>query len=1389
MQFLEKEWLEKHYKSIQDKAGNRYSPELNVGLPISSLFDGLSRTNLFYANIQSHYGKLLKKFKSITSTYKNKNIQRTFNSFSKNIKEMIDLLEEIKEYGTKQIPWNKINSLANKSQISSWKLYNQIKKEKEKPANKESLKPEEPYTYPRSNADIFNSDLHDISEVQKELRFFINFSKESSAKISNKPFLMIKGLAGSGKTHLLCDLVKHRIDKGYAPTILSFGEFFEGTDDVWFKMAKQFGLDSAKWSKDKVLKELDKKGKTAKCRSILMIDALNESRPLFFWKNKLKALVDDIRKYPNVALVVTIRSGFESDVISESVNKLFTREEHRGFEFQEWEAVTRFFKEFSLPLPEIPLLTPEFSNPLFLLLFCKAFENSAGKKPKKSFKGHEGATHIFEKYVDSVSRKIEKRFKIDHGPGKNIWDTVIERIAEEMVNKNVDRLFEADVLNLIKKAHPTLNTTDLLIECEKNFLLVKVPHYVPEKSTSEGFDYRFPFQRFSDHLVGRFLFKKYEKEFGKTNKNISTATKFFSKRRKLGKFLSRGINRGIIEALFIQCPEQLKGIEFFEVAPHVSDYLATDAFVQSVVWREPSAFSSDLKKPIEFINRRVLAFESGNNAILNAFLSVSVVPGHPFNAEFLHKHLMKKNMPARDASWSIFLHDEYKNKNAVDRLLKWSWSDQDLSHLSDDSVFLAAVTLAWFLTTPNRFVRDKATKGLVNLLQNRLHLIKNLLVKFEGVDDPYITERLLAIAYGSVLRNLKDLVNIRSIANYVYKRFFKNNHPPVHALIRDYARGVIEVARIKKLSPGYSIKNTEPPYQSVWPQRIPSANTLIKNYKLEDYTLQNNSFRRIWSSLTFDDFGRYEIESHLGAWSGRKLKRPETDRKEIYEKFKKTLTRKQNDLLGESTNPFFGMDFSKLMPNIVFEDPQETKKVAEKKIREKQEKQNLILKFKESITSKQCKYFEKEIEPFLDDRGFVNDPHERFNISLAQRWIFSRVVELGYNPKIHGDFDNRVNRYDDSGRSSHKAERIGKKYQWIALHEFTALVSDHFEFTGQYSSSRTSKYLGAWNPYIRDIDPSLLIQSDSKIKGEAEFVTWNNTNGYYDGWLYEKSDTKWLQKKSDLLDPKGIINITDDSGKNWLALKGVFVWQQETPPDQEKYDYPTRELFYILKSFIVKKSDLKSIATWVLNMGYGNWLPESHNWYEIFIGEFPNSTSFGDMRGNYNIWTKANENISDINNNTSVVVTDDGYLNEFTLDCSRDENISIMLPSKFLVNKMKLNHPELDGRFRDKNGNLVIFTTSVSEENSPSALVADKKAMLEFLSKNEYAIFWTLLGEKQFIGGSMLGIDRYKGRLEIGGVYYFDSQNNLIGDMISKFDSPKKRKTSRKNTTPKMGSG
>ena len=52
---IKNDWYEKHLAQIKRKAGARYNPELNVDLPISDIFDGISRTENFYTAIRKKY--------------------------------------------------------------------------------------------------------------------------------------------------------------------------------------------------------------------------------------------------------------------------------------------------------------------------------------------------------------------------------------------------------------------------------------------------------------------------------------------------------------------------------------------------------------------------------------------------------------------------------------------------------------------------------------------------------------------------------------------------------------------------------------------------------------------------------------------------------------------------------------------------------------------------------------------------------------------------------------------------------------------------------------------------------------------------------------------------------------------------------------------------------------------------------------------------------------------------------------------------------------------------------------------------------------------------------------------------------------------------------------
>jgi len=1388
---ITQEWQKKHLKEIKERAGPRYCPELNINLPISEVFDWLCRTESFYTTIRKEKGELLNDFKRITSNYEKDNLQDKYKSVNNKFYNFISVVDRIKDYNVENIPWREISKKSKNLNDSLWDFLDNLREEKDllKGAKAPS---EKASRYNQSRFDKYNSDIHHVYKIQDTIRYFEKSSLSNKAKLSNDPFLLLTGSAGTGKTHLLCDVTKHRL-KNNLPTFMVFGEYFSNESDFWFQFFSQMQFGET-ITKEDFLTKINNLGKITNSRSLIIIDALNEniSHAPNFWKQNLTNIVEDIKKYPHVALVVSIRNGFEGKVFTEKQKSFFIQEEHYGFRFKEWEAVNKFFQEFDLPLPEVPLLMPEFQNPLFLLLFCSAFSTKKINLHKKSdrelkklkrketkFRGTEGATYVFELFVLNATATIAQKFKITKGkfktPAYRIWSEVIKIIASKMVDKNDDRISEEELISIINKAYPDINVGEFIQELESNILIVKVPN-IDFKQTDK-FDIRFPFQKFSDHLIGRYIFQKYEEEFGKRNKGYTTAKKFFSKRRKLGKFLSTYGDRGLIEALSIQCPEQLKGTEFIEVAPYLQkdlylSQIANDSFIESLIWRNPKAFSKDQKNTLKIINTNIIRTPIGHRKLLEALLTVAPIPGHPFNANLLHKHLFKFSLPERDSWWSTFLHYQYGEQGAVDRLLEWSWSTQHKNHLSDESVFLVSIALSWFLTTSNRFVRDKATKGLVCLLQNRINLLPELLKMFKEANDPYVSERLYAVAYGCVLRNKEDKEDLEILAGWIYENIFSNNKPPIHILLRDYARGVIEVALKRGIELKINEKNINPPYKSIWPTKIPT-NEELENKYLKDSSGKGKSnlgLSIIWSSVNLGDFARYVIGTNFSStfeWSGRRISSSDSNRRKIYENFKKQLSKEQSDLLNLAVNPFFGIDQTEIHKYIKIVGFEEKEKLsyAETKKQEKDrelEQQNRFLDFENSLSEKQKKIFKKEIKPYLDGHGKIKDPLETFDLKIAQRWICNRIINLGYDAELHGEFDRYVNS-NILDRREHKAERIGKKYQWIAYHEFMALISDHFELKNDIGDQAKKEYKGPWYPRIRDIDPSFVLQNDDHIKNTVNFSNWKSNQGDYNAWKLKKSDLAWLQSNTDLPDPEKIIPIIDDKQKEWLILEGSLDWEEKTPPEHKKYDIPVRQIWYMVKSYIVKRKDAVKFFNWAKKQNFmGSWMPESGNLSEIFLGEYPNSIAFEDLRYDYNIWEEPEEI------DVPIVVTYDSYLNEFTLDCSFDRSVSIRLPCKWIVNNLKLNHKFLDGNFYDKQENLITIDTSIFEENLPSALLVNKKTLIEFLDKNDFSIIWTLSGEKRLIGGDLFE-KHFTGTLIISGAYTLKTDEDIIGKTNSKF--------------------
>jgi len=87
---------------------------------------------------------------------------------------------------------------------------------------------------------------------------------------------------------------------------------------------------------------------------------------------------------------------------------------------------------------------------------------------------------------------------------------------------------------------------------------------------------------------------------------------------------------------------------------------------------------------------------------------------------------------------------------------------------------------------------------------------------------------------------------------------------------------------------------------------------------------------------------------------------------------------------------------------------------------------------------------------------------------------------------------------------------------------------------------------------------------------------------------------------------------------------------------------------------------------------------------------------------------------------------------------------------------MNLRYSRNEGEFLDSSDEIICFAANVYHK-SKSLLLIKKDPFLKYLEENGLNIIWTILGEKQIIGGRTFGSD-YVGRLEISGTVYFEKE-------------------------------
>lgn len=1334
-ELLSQQWFESRIEEAIANVGPRYTPELNVELPIARLFDGLGRTLEFYNRIKTSYGKIKRTYSWAYSRRAEEIAKRQYGSLREFTNQLLATLKNIENSEMVPINFDSIAELASKSKevarecISS--LENAAEEEKKKKAT--SLKKQqEQKSY--SSPEDFGSERHYLYELIRNFNELESFVQSNEAKLTNLPALLLLGDAGTGKTHLFCDVAKQRMHSGL-PTVLLLGGQFNNKEP-WSQIIRLLGLS---FNKEEFLGALEASAQAQNAKALILIDALNEGEGKRLWNKHLGGILVALSKYPCVSIAVSVRTSYEGRVVPDGLvpNRLI-REIHYGFTDYEYQATRTFFHYYGIKRPSVPLLVPEFQNPLFLKLFCQGLKNRGMAEAPH---GLQGITAVFSFFIESINEKLSREEYLDFDPTSHVIQKAVGKLAEIMGDRGSTWLPREEAQRVVNDYLPRDGYENSLFRhMISEGLLAEDRFRTGDDEWCEGI--HFTYERFTDHLIVQHLLDKHL--------DPENPTHSFQPDQPLGSFMKDEQacwrNRGLIEAFSIQLPERIKK-ELAEAAPECADFRHfREAFVESLIWRNPKAITD---ATLQYINEHITRHQDNRDQFLNALLTVASNSEHPYNAEFLHRHLMGLELAERDAWWSIFLHFQYGMHGAVDRLIDWAWSSEDKSHIDDASIRLCGIALSWFLTTSNRFLRDRTTKALVSLFEKRIHVLRQIIREFLNVNDPYVLERLFAVAYGCAMRGRNDDA-IAELATDVYEWIFKEGAPPPHILLRDYARGVIEVALHRGMRLDIDVQKIRPPYKSEWPSFDIPAPEELKKYGEWREDMPDEEWARVHlykSVMGIEDFARYIIGTNSGkfGWSSHRLGEPrKPSRKEMHETFVQSLTGKQKK---DWERYHTGRMNLKLYRRL---DQSERTEIFKHEFTEEELEKAIASSeqsLRKTLDKKELKIFEEYVIPYLNDP--YKDEH-LFDLSIIQCWILQRVFDLGWTVELFGRFDRNVNRYL-YGREAHKPERIGKKYQWIAYHECLARVSDNFEFKGESWSDQPENYEGPWQiGFVRDIDSSCLLKQTRRESWKPHTNTWCFPIPY-DTWDAEPDDIKWLKSSEDLPAIEPLIEVTNpENDSKWLVMEAFYRWEQPTPPEEDRFEIPRHEIWYVIKGYIIKKSDMEELFKWAKKQNFmGRWMPESNELYRFFLGEFFWAPAFEYHNISYYYddgWTRGHNNRLP----KEVLVSTDQYLQEHGgYDCSIDETIHIYLPAKWLVDHMDLHWNGVEGNFFDNKGNLIAFDPSV-RMCGPGALLINRDALLEFLNDNGYDVLWTILGEKNIIAEKM-SHNGWKGRLELSG--------------------------------------
>ena len=376
---------------------------------------------------------------------------------------------------------------------------------------------------------------------------------------------------------------------------------------------------------------------------------------------------------------------------------------------------------------------------------------------------------------------------------------------------------------------------------------------------------------------------------------------------------------------------------------------------------------------------------------------------------------------------------------------------------------------------------------------------------------------------------------------------------------------------------------------------------------------------------------------------------------------------------------------------------------------------------------------------------------------------------LGYSDQLFSEYERIRTWRNYSRHENKKIERIGKKYQWIALYNILARVSDTHMLKDWDGASHL--YEGTWEPYVRDFDPTLNINFlKPDFIPSIQFPPLNERMFLQTSpFPSEESIQKWTVEPTTFFKnlPDKLI-LVDKDGTQWVSLNFYDELTNQEFKSPGLYASSGKQIIWLMaQGYLVDSETLELLEQNYTPGLFGNDLPQGLGVYQLYNREYSWSPGYHSIfqPGQFEAEIKIGEKtlIRKTTEMPVLVQREDGDIEfevaeqeieqlvysdavcvkitpayshllwEEEYDASQQDTTAFDVPCREIIDYLHLEQREYDGYYFDSEGVLVCFDGSLC--GISSGLLIRKEYLEYFLSGTKLKLFWSCIGEKQFFCG------------------------------------------------------